>query len=148
MKQVQCKQQFATKLPLGSHTSRRSWNVFHFLRGPCTAPNCHVTDSSFPCNIALPANSSPHQDCTAHQQRLAPFLHFTPTSFDSEIIRPNPRGMRCAMRPKQMGPIDVNGGVHTARKQHQRKNVPICARVASRVPRPVWIGPKAGAKNH
>ncbi len=32
-----------------------------------------------------------------------------------------------------MEPIDVNGSVHTARKQHQRKNVPICARVASRV---------------
>ena len=29
-------------------------------------------------------------------------------------------------RCKQMGPIDVNGGVHTAGKQHQRKNVPIC----------------------
>ncbi len=41
------------------------------------------------------------------------------------------RGTRCAMRCKQMGPVDVNG--HTARKQHQRKNVRICARVASRV---------------
>ncbi len=34
---------------------------------------------------------------------------------------------------KEMEPIDVNGSVHTARKQHQRKNVPICVRVASRV---------------
>ncbi len=34
---------------------------------------------------------------------------------------------------KQMGPVDVNGGIHTARKQHQRKNVEICARVVSRV---------------
>ena len=32
-----------------------------------------------------------------------------------------------------MGPVDVNGSVHTARRQHQRKNVPICVRVASRV---------------
>ena len=32
---------------------------------------------------------------------------------------------------KQMAPVDVNGSVHTARKQHQRKNVPICVRVAS-----------------
>ena len=36
-------------------------------------------------------------------------------------------------RRKQTEPVDVNGGVHTARKQHQRKNVPICARVASHV---------------
>ena len=32
-----------------------------------------------------------------------------------------------------MEPIDVNGSVHTARKQHQRKNITICVRVASRV---------------
>ncbi len=38
-----------------------------------------------------------------------------------------------AMRRKQMRPVDVNGGIHTARKQHQRKNFWICARVASRV---------------
>ena len=42
------------------------------------------------------------------------------------------RGMRPAMWRKQMGPIDVNGGVHTAHKQHQRKNVRICTRVVSR----------------
>ncbi len=41
--------------------------------------------------------------------------------------------MRCPTQCKEMGPVDVNGGVHTARKQHQRKNVRICARVASRV---------------
>ncbi len=41
--------------------------------------------------------------------------------------------MRLAMRCKQIGPIDVNGGIHTARKQYQRKNVRIYARVASRV---------------
>ncbi len=34
---------------------------------------------------------------------------------------------------KQMGPVDVNGGVHTARKQHQRKNIWICTHIASRV---------------
>ncbi len=33
------------------------------------------------------------------------------------------------MQRQQIGPVDVNGGVHTARKQHQRKNVRICARV-------------------
>ncbi len=38
-----------------------------------------------------------------------------------------------ATRCKQMGPVDVNGGVHTARKQHQRKNIRICACVASHV---------------
>ncbi len=43
------------------------------------------------------------------------------------------RGMRRAVRRKQMGPVDTNGGVYTARKKHQRKNVGICARVASRV---------------
>ncbi len=37
------------------------------------------------------------------------------------------------MRRKQIGPINVNGGVHTAHKQHQRKNVPICMRIASGV---------------
>ena len=34
----------------------------------------------------------------------------------------------CGMQRKQIGPVDVNGGVHTTRKQHQRKNVPICTR--------------------
>ena len=47
-----------------------------------------------------------------------------------------PRAMRC----KQMGHVDVNGGVHTTRKQHQRKNNGICR--VRRIPRPVWIGPK------
>ncbi len=32
-----------------------------------------------------------------------------------------------------MGLVDVNGGVHTAHKQHQRKNIRICVRIASRV---------------
>ena len=41
--------------------------------------------------------------------------------------------MQHAMQREQMGPVHVNEGVHTARKQHQRKNVPICVRVASRV---------------
>ena len=47
-------------------------------------------------------------------------------------LRPNPdrTGTRCATRCKQIGPIDVNG---SAPKQHQRKNVPICMRVTSRV---------------
>ncbi len=43
------------------------------------------------------------------------------------------RGTRRTTRRKQMGPVDVNGGVHTARKQHQRKNIPICTCVMSRV---------------
>ena len=43
------------------------------------------------------------------------------------------RGTRRAMRRKQMGPVDVNGSVHTAGKQYQRKNVPICSCIASRV---------------
>ncbi len=37
------------------------------------------------------------------------------------------------MGHKQMGPVDVNGGVYTARKQHQRKNIQICGCVVSRV---------------
>ncbi len=32
-----------------------------------------------------------------------------------------------------MGPVVVNGSVHTARKQDERKNIPICVRVASSV---------------
>ena len=43
------------------------------------------------------------------------------------------RGMRRPTQRKQMGPVDVNGGVHTTCWQHQRKNVPICTRVAFRV---------------
>ncbi len=43
------------------------------------------------------------------------------------------RGTWRAMPCKQMGPVDMNGGVHTACKQHQRKNVPICTCVASPV---------------
>ncbi len=43
------------------------------------------------------------------------------------------RGMRHAMRCKQIWPVDVNGGVYTAGKQHQRKNIGICVRLASRV---------------
>ncbi len=31
---------------------------------------------------------------------------------------------------KQMGPVDVNGNVHTARKQHQRICIRICVRVS------------------
>ena len=45
------------------------------------------------------------------------------------ILRPNPH----RTRRKQMGPVDVNGDVHTAGKQHQKKNVPICMCIASRV---------------
>ncbi len=48
------------------------------------------------------------------------------------------RGTRRLARRNQMGPVDVNGSVHTARKQHQRKYILICAHC---VPRPVWIGP-------
>ncbi len=32
---------------------------------------------------------------------------------------------------KKMGPVDVNGGVHTARKQHQRICFQICTRKSS-----------------
>ncbi len=42
------------------------------------------------------------------------------------------RGTRRAMRRKQMGPVDVNGGIRNARKQHQRKNfqfVPVTSRI-------------------
>ena len=41
--------------------------------------------------------------------------------------------MRRVTQRKQMTPIVVNGSIHTAYKQHQRKNVPICVRVASHV---------------
>ncbi len=43
------------------------------------------------------------------------------------------RGTRCVTQGKQMGPVVVNGSIHTARKQHQRKNVPVCMRIASHV---------------
>ncbi len=38
--------------------------------------------------------------------------------------------MQRAMRRKQMGPIVINGSIHTARKHYQRKNIPICLCVA------------------
>ncbi len=62
--------------------------------------------------------------------------HFSCRSVHS-LVRENQgpihtgRGTRRTTRRKQIGPVDVNGGIHTAHKQHQRKNVPICARVAS-----------------
>ena len=40
-----------------------------------------------------------------------------------------------------MGPVDVNGGVHTARKQQHQKEKHLNLR-ACHFPRPVWIGPK------
>ena len=42
-------------------------------------------------------------------------------------LRPNDTGRA----REQMGPVDVNGGVHIVRKQHQRNNVPICMCIAS-----------------
>ena len=36
-------------------------------------------------------------------------------------LRPNPHRTPCTTRHKQMGPVNVNGGVHTAPKQHQKK---------------------------
>ncbi len=57
--------------------------------------------------------------------------------FQKSTIRPHSQGTRNAMRRtmqrKQMGPVVVNGSVHTAGKQHQRICVPICMRVASGV---------------
>ncbi len=40
-------------------------------------------------------------------------------------------GTQRAMQRKQMGPVDVNGGVHTAHKQRQRENILICWHIAS-----------------
>ncbi len=54
-----------------------------------------------------------------------PFFHLSPI----HTGRRTQRTRKC----EQMEPVDVNGGVHTARKQHQRKNVQICVHVASRV---------------
>ncbi len=65
---------------------------------------------------------------------------------------------RRAMQCKQMGPVVINGSVHTARKQHQRICIRICVRVASRVlcewdlmqrfdaMRSVWPGPESHKK--
>ncbi len=52
--------------------------------------------------------------------------------------RPNPRGTR----RKQIGPVDVFGGVHTARKLYTSKEKHSNLG-ASRIRRPVWIGPTA-----
>ncbi len=40
------------------------------------------------------------------------------------------RGTRRTTQRKQMGSVVVNGSVHTACKQHQRKDLLICVRVA------------------
>ncbi len=50
------------------------------------------------------------------------------------------------MRCKQMGPIDVNGGVHTACKQHQRKNIQIYVRIASCVLCGLGLLPAGGSE--
>ncbi len=49
------------------------------------------------------------------------------------FFRPNPHWTQDTTRNATQANVDVNGGVHTARKQHQRKNIPIYARVVSRV---------------
>ncbi len=51
-------------------------------------------------------------------------------------FRPNPHRMRDATRntTQANGTCWCEWGVHTARKQHQRKNVPICQCVVSHVP--------------
>ena len=41
------------------------------------------------------------------------------------------RATRRTTQCKQMGPVVLNGIVHTARKQHQRICGPICVRIAS-----------------
>ncbi len=47
--------------------------------------------------------------------------------------RPNSHRTRTrrARQRKQMRPVVINGSVHTAHKQHQRKNIPICMPKAS-----------------
>ncbi len=52
------------------------------------------------------------------------FVHWTQSTLQ---VRPNPHRTRDAT---QMEPIDVNGSVHTARKQRQRICVRICARAS------------------
>ncbi len=39
-----------------------------------------------------------------------------------------------------MGPVDVNGGVHTAHKQHQRKNVEFARRASHPASCVDWVG--------
>ncbi len=70
---------------------------------------------------------------------MAPLCGISPSvcwaEFFFSILRPNSHRTRtrCATLRKHMGPVVINGSIHTACKQHQRKNVPICMRVASRV---------------
>ncbi len=47
-------------------------------------------------------------------------------------VRPETSSTQDTQREaKQMGPVGMNGGVHTARKQHQRICIRICARASS-----------------
>ena len=104
--------------------------------GRCADPSLEYQDQ----------NEKPHHDSCEQQQSRYHCEYGANTGFTENrtekmlacILGPNPHrtrdAMRCATRRKEMGPVDVNGGVHTVRKQHQRKNVRICAR---RIPRPV-----------
>ncbi len=56
---------------------------------------------------------------------LAPHAKIGP-----RILRPHPH-RTCNATQSKMGPIDVNGGVHTACKQHQRICIRICSRASS-----------------
>ncbi len=84
------------------------------------------------------ALSTLHAPCNVRQNGT--WLHFFASHIQCgrgqrteypAILGPNPH--RTRRDAKEMEPIDVNGSVYTACKQHQRKNVPICVRVASRV---------------
>ena len=73
--------------------------------------------------------------CAFFFQKKPPQKHTRTRTFLTKRSGPihTGSGTRCTRRRKQMGPVDVNGGVHTACKQHQRKIIQIYAWVASRV---------------
>ncbi len=92
--------------------------------------------------LCPPSDSDPPPSpmhCSPPPSQMAPHSHRSTVALPvtSGPIHTG-RGTQRATRCKQMGPVDVNGGVHTACKQHQRKNIPICTRC---ILRPVWIGP-------
>ncbi len=75
-----------------------------------------------------------------HQWTMISCLYWVePFSFPASTLMPNSHRTRdttCDVTQAN-GTCCLNGSIHTARKQHQRKNIPICMRVA----RSVWIRP-------
>ncbi len=145
-------------LRLRSHRTRRCWQMLHTKNGTHC---CHLE-----CSHSIANNCKQHQRickqiCMEICLHVLCELGLTVAAWSKNRLQQNNRHSERAtwvsqptLHPlksggheasstldahaqrKQMEPVDVNGSIHTARKQHQR----ICVEFA-RV-RPVWSGPE------